>query len=125
MQMLAQLAPESPQASAAFLEQARNGQVAPVTWIKIGALLGGEQLQIGTSADNGLPTGVRPVSTYSMKSSDQNFSTVSVLDSLTADQLKQRVQFIDQVLSGNPGAAATDALQKARNILQTRLQPQP
>jgi hypothetical protein len=123
MQMLAQLAPDSPQASAAFLEQVRSGQIAPVTWIKIGALLGGEQLQIGTDTANGLPPGTRTVSTYNMKGSEQNFSTVSVLDSLSADQLRQRVQFIDQVLGGNPGAAATDVLQKARNILQARLQP--
>jgi len=118
LQVLAQMAPDSAEARAAFLEQAKT-DLPPATWIKIGALLSGEQLQIGNRDDAGVPDSAVK-STYRLP--NQNFFTTSVLERLSADQLTQRIQLIDQILAETKQAAAVDALQRARNTLQARAQ---
>ncbi len=124
LQMLAQLAPTSPDARAALVEQTRTGDLPAATWIKISSLLGGEQLQLGGLPDSGLPDTQEPKkSSYHLSGGNQNFYTISVLDKLPPDQVNQRVQLIDQLLATNPGATAVDALQRARNALLARLQP--
>ncbi len=116
LQMLAQMAPDSAEARAAFLEQARTDLPA-ATWIKIGSLLAGEQLQIGNRADADVPeTAVK--STYTLP--NQTFFTTSILERLSPDQLTQRIQLIDQILAATQQPAAVDALQRARNTLLAR-----
>ena len=123
LQSLAQLAADSPAAREAFLQQASNGSLPAATWIKISALLGGEQLQLGGQPDSGIPeTGERKVSTYHLAGGNQNFYTTSIVDKLSADQINQRLQLIDQLLPLNHDQAATDSLQRARNALAGRLQ---
>src|SRR5207253_2155146 len=50
LQMLAQVAPQSPDARNALIEQARLNQISDSTWRKIAAALAGEQYQLGTPA---------------------------------------------------------------------------
>jgi len=59
-------------------------------------------------------------STYKLP--NQTFFTTSVLDRLSPDQLTQRIQLIDQILTATQQPAAVDALQRARNTLITRSQ---
>ena len=113
LQVLAQMASDSPEARAAFLEQAKTDLPA-ATWIKIGSLLSGEQLQIGNRADTDVPEAAVK-STYTLP--NQTFFTTSVLDRLSPDQLTQRIQLIDQILALTQQPAAVDALQRARNAL--------
>jgi hypothetical protein len=115
LQMLAQWAPDSADARNVLLEQARSGQLAAATWIKISTILRGEQFLIGSTAE----TGVKASTSYHLTSGNQNFYTIPV--QLSVDQVNQRVQLIDQLLVGNSNAAAIDALQKARAALLTRL----
>src|SRR5205807_4354676 len=116
LQVLAQMAPDSAEARAAFLQQAKT-DLPSATWIKIGSLLSGEQLQIGNRADTDIPdTAVK--STYRLP--NQNFFTTSILDRLSSDQLTQRIQLIDQILAVTQQPAAVDALQRARTTLMAR-----
>jgi len=117
--MLAELAPDSADARAALLEQAKAGQLPSVTWIKISALLGGEQMQIGDT--DPLNPDLKK-SGYHLTSGNQNFYTTSILNSLSTDQINQRVQLIDQLLAANPNGTGTAPLQQARIALVTRLQ---
>src|SRR5438477_2768531 len=78
LQVLAQMSPDSPEARAAFLEQAKTDLPA-ATWIKIGSLLSGEQFQLGSRADSDVPEAAVK-STYKLP--NQTFFTTSVLDRL-------------------------------------------
>jgi len=121
LQALAQLAPDSADARAVLLDQTQNGQIPAATWIKISSLLGGEQLQIGLGGD---PASVspqtQPRSTYTL--GNQNFSTVSILERLSPDQINQRIQLIDQLLAANANSPGLDSLKRARSTLAARVQ---
>jgi len=126
LQALAQMAVDSPTAREAFLQQAQNGPVATATWMKIASVLGGEQLQLGGGTDTGILDSQDPKkATYHLTGGNQNFYTISLLDKLSTDQINQRVQLVDQLLSANQDPAATDALRRARTQLTTRGQPRP
>lgn len=121
LQMLGQLATDSPEAREALLAQARSGQIHPAVWMKMSALLAGERLQLGGVPDIGLPPPQDPkISSYHISGGNQNFYTTSVLDKLTPDQIKQRVQLIDQLLAVNPDPVAVESLQRARTTLSER-----
>ena len=126
LQALAQLAPDSAEARAALLAHARDAQLPAATWIKISSLLGGEQLKITGPADMGVPPSQdQKKSTYHLTGGNQNFHTISILDRLTGEQINQRVQLIDQIVGANPNAAGIDSLNRAREMLTSRLQAAP
>lgn len=126
LQMLGQLATDSPEAREALLAQARSGQIHPAVWMKMSALLAGERLQLGGVPDIGLPPPQDPkISSYHISGGNQNFYTTSVLDKLTPDQIKQRVQLIDQLLAVNPDPVAVESLQRARTTLSERASAGP
>lgn len=126
LQVLAQMATDSPAARQALLDQARTSQIHTAIWMKMSVLLGGEQLLLGGGPDTGLaPTEGPRASSYHISGGNQNFYTTSILDKLTPDQINQRVQLIDQLLTGNSDAAAVESLQRARTTLAERLKGGP
>ena len=119
---LAQWADSSTDARNALLEQAHTGQIGGATWIRISAVLGGEQVYIGSDGENGIlpPSELKKSKTH-LAFGPQDFYTISVLDRLSAEQINQRIQLIDQLLVGNSNPTATTALQTAKSSLQSRL----
>ena len=115
MQVLGQMAADSPDARNALLAQAGTGTIPTGTWINIAAALGGEKFAIGTMAAGTNPN----IRTWHLNYGNQNY--YSQPQPLTPEQVQQRMGVIDQFLATNPGEAAAALLQQARGRLQDRL----
>ncbi len=112
-QMLAQVAAQYPDASAALLEQAKANQISDSAWDKIATGLAGDQYQIGAppSAGGAGPDTEPGLKTYHIASGNQNFYSLP----LTGDaQIAQRLALIDALLGVTSSSAAVAALQSAR-----------
>jgi hypothetical protein len=116
-QMLAQVAGQYPDASAALLEQAKANQISEAAWRKIATGLAGDQYQIGEPpAPTGSSAATQPgLKTYHIASGNQNFYSLP----LAADPqvVQQRLGLIDQLLAATSNPAAQSALQSARATL--------
>ena len=122
LEMLAQLALQSPEARAALLEQARLNTISAYTWQTLVPILAGDhvgfvnsefdpQMDLGTKSD---------LKTTHLSYGNQNF--YSLPGNITTDQFGQRNALLDELLSVNSNQAARDALQQSRDLL-TRRQP--
>ena len=114
--MLAQVAGQYPDASAALLEEAKANQIPDSAWKKIATGLSGDQYQLGippgdiTSNAMAMPG----LKTYHIQNGNQNFYSVPV----GADgQVDQRLALINQLLSATSSPVAQSALQSARDTL--------
>ena len=118
LQVLAQISPQYPEASAALIEQARLNQIPNATWINISEALAGQNFQIGNQdADAG------NLKSYHLSFGNQNFYSMPGATPLTPEQINQRIALIDQLLAVNSTPAAADALQRSRASLVSRQQP--
>ncbi len=116
-QMLAQMSPQFPEASASLLELARQNQIPDKAWRAIAAGLGGSQYQIARQ----LPQNTFPVgSSVEAGRSDiggmiQTFYSSPLPDGGSAANLSQRLTIIDQLLqASSTSPAALQALRQAR-----------
>ncbi len=123
LQMLAQVAPQYPEARTALFEHLRTAQLPDATWMTIADVLGGDRYQIGHQATDtaAVPTG--GLKTFHLNYGNQNFYSVMDTRGWTDDQVNQRVQLIDQLLNATATPAAVDALKKSRERLLTRPRP--
>jgi hypothetical protein len=116
LQMLAQVATQYPEASAALLEQVKQGQIPDGAWRKIVTGLAGDQYQIGAPPpEAGAPATLPGLKTYHIDSGNQNFYSLPLTGE---EQIAQRVALLDQLIAvaGNgPGVAS---LQTAKAGLQ-------
>jgi hypothetical protein len=125
-QMLAQTAVQYPDASAALLEAARQGQIPDAAWRKIATGLAEDQYYLGSPPsppDGGVPT-IPGLKTYHIASGNQNFYSLPFGGSAppgqpaaTGDQVSQRLELINQLLAATSNPAAQAALQAAKNTL--------
>ena len=120
--MLAQLAPQNPDAASVLVDQLKNVQPSSRIWTDIASALGGEQ----TFYSNGgsLNTAVPPsnatgLKTWHMAEADQNFQSVNVSANWTPQQIQNQLNLIDQIVVANP--AATQTLAPTRTALAARL----
>ncbi len=122
LEMLAQLASQSPEARAALLEQARLNSISSYTWHAIAPILAGDQVGLLNSEFESRRdlANVGGLRTTHLSSGNQNF--YSLPGDLSADQINQRSALIDELLSVNSDPAARDALQLSRDLLARRLQ---
>ncbi len=118
-QMLAQLAPTSPEAQSALLAQAKAGEVS--NWNEVALALTGARLQFGQDlfADEKNPDTSKITQTHHVVYGNQNFRTVFA--ELPQAQLDQNRALIDQLIGLTTDAAAQEALQRAKE----RLSPAP
>src|SRR6266404_3636904 len=93
-QMLAQVAGQYPDASAALLDQARANQISDSAWRKIATGLAGDQYQLGTPPGDATP--LPGLKTYHIQNGNQNFYSVPVASD---GQMEQRLALINQFLS--------------------------
>jgi hypothetical protein len=119
MQMLAQIATQYPDASAALLEEAKTGQIPDRAWRRVAEALAGDQYQFTKDPGTDMNTLMRTpgVKTYHIGNTDENFYSVPVTSNPTADDVAQRSALIDKLLEATSNPAATDALQKAKSQL--------
>jgi hypothetical protein len=110
-QMLAQVAAQSPEASAALLEQARLNHIPDNAWRKIAAGLAGEQYLVGTPPPDIPLSGLKQ---FHIEAGNQNFYSLPVTASAQAGQ---GIALIDQLLGLTSNPAAISALQSARASL--------
>jgi hypothetical protein len=111
-QMLAQAAGQSPEASAALLEQARANQIPDSAWRKIATGLAGDQYQIGPPPGNAAT--LPGLKTYHIQNGNQNFYSLPVAGE---GQMEQRLALINQFLGATSNPAAVAALQWAQETL--------
>jgi hypothetical protein len=111
-QMLAQVAAQYPDASAALVQQAQAGQISDAAWRKIAMGLAGDQYVIGDPPGGSGPNAdVLPgLKTYHINSGNQNFYSLP----LEGDaQIEQRISLINQLMATTSNPNATAALQSA------------
>ena len=122
LQMLAQLAPQYPEAANALASQLKNAQLPNSAWIGIASALSGDQVFY---SDGGyLNTAVPPadatgLKTWHMAATDQNWQSVNVSANWTPQQIQYQLNLIDQLIAANPSAA--QSLQATRSALAARL----
>jgi hypothetical protein len=120
LQMLAQVADQSPKARAALVGQARLNAISEFAWRLLAPVLGGDQVGFRNSAfehPQGLPQvgGQRTTLT----SDNQNFYASPA--SLTPEQTAQRVTLMDELLSATSNPTAQEVLQEWKSPLMLRL----
>lgn len=119
VQLLAQMAPQYPEAANALLEQVKQNQLPDWVWQKIADGLGGDQYQL-TKPDPGANAvlGVIPgLKTYHLQDGNQTYYSLPYDPSMAADQAAQRRALIDQFLGAAQSPVALQALQAARASL--------
>ena len=119
LQMLAQVAPQYPEASAALLEQAKSGQIPDRAWTRIAEALVGDQYQFAKdpNVDPTMLLRTPGTKTYHINNNNENFYSLPLSSAPEAD-LAQRQALIDQLLAANNNnPAAVQALQKAKASL--------
>jgi hypothetical protein len=121
LQMLAQLATQSPDAQAALLQQVRQGKLTAFNWIGLEPLLAGNQLVFQDSMfDNPLDrVSVDDVKQTHVPFGNQSFYTLP-LGALTIEQIDQRSALINELLSATSDPVALQMLQKAKAELSHR-----
>lgn len=123
LQMLAQLAPQYPDAAKSLVEQARAGKVPDTAWYGIASALGGTQMLYGNAQIDPFtppPTAADPKS-YSIPFNRQQYRSYNLSGSWTPDQLQRQIALIDQIRAANASAGQT--LEPIRAALASRLNP--
>jgi hypothetical protein len=122
LQMLAQLAPQYPEAANALASQLKNAQLPNSAWIGIASALSGDQVfysdagYLNTAVPPADATGLK---TWHMAATDQNWQSVNVSANWTPQQIQYQLNLIDQLIAANPSAA--QSLQATRSALAARL----
>jgi hypothetical protein len=121
LQMLAQLAPQYPDAANILLTQVKSIQPGSRVWTDIASALGGDQTFFSNSYLNSAapPSNATGLRAWHMAATDQNFQSVNVSANWTPQQIQNQLNLINQVVAANPAAA--QALQPTRIALAARL----
>jgi len=110
-EMIAQMAGQNSKALDAVIQMAQNGQISNGTWEKLAPILGGDQYQIGSSAQSSGDPNV-----------PQNSGFTIINNVTTSDEINQRIALIDKILGIVPSdSAAANSLRNQRNILNAKL----
>ena len=123
LQVLAQMAAQHPEAGTTLVDLARRGRIPERLWPSLASSLTGEQFYFGTGLLEGAPppgtgTGVK---TMHVRFGNQNFHSTSQLPAWSNEQIRQRLEMIDQLMNSHAGAR--QSLQDGRALLAGRLTP--
>jgi hypothetical protein len=117
-QALAELAPQNSQALSALLDMARQGQLSDAELAQLAPYLGGRENQLGAGTN---PSGTSTQGLH-LANGNQDFTVADLLNSLTPDQVTQRISIIDQLLQSIPAGdtQGQQALQQQKITLTGR-----
>jgi hypothetical protein len=116
VQMLAQVAPQHPDASAALLEQAKAGQIPERAWQRIANALAGDQYHYikDPAVDRATLMKTPGIKTYHIRAANENFYSVPLNVADPAVNLAERRLLVDSLLAATSDATAQAALQQAK-----------
>jgi hypothetical protein len=119
VESLAQMAPGNTQALDSLVSLAKQGAIPDGILAQLAPYLGGRENQLG-GANN--PPGT-PTQGLFISNGNQNFSAADLLNSLTPNQINQRLTIIDQLLAAIPpgDTLSQNALQQQKGVLTGRL----
>src|SRR5260221_234678 len=119
LQMLAQIAPQYPDAASALIEQARLNQIPDRAWRQIITGLSGDQYQFAKDpTDGSVPARtLSDLKFYHIEYGNQNFYSTPVTMNWQEEEINQRRALIDKLLAVNTNPTAAQALQAARDSL--------
>jgi hypothetical protein len=122
LEMLAQVATQSPDALNALLDQARQGKLSAFDWASMLPILAGNQIVYQNSAFGGLPDSVNPndMKTVNIPASGQRFFTAP-LAAMTPEQIAQQQKLISQLQAVTTDPVGKQTLQQANTMLGNRL----
>ena len=122
--MLAQVAAQSPDASAALIQLARDGKIGASAWSEVAKALEGITLQPIQSPLSGSPTSASSSQSYHIALGNQNVRVQPAPANMPAEQVRHNINLIDQFLglsSVSSVPTTVNSLQQARSNLAARL----
>lgn len=120
LQMLAQLAPQYPDAANALISQLQTLPAGSRAWMNIASVLGGQQTYFSASYLNTpVPPTDANLTAVHMAATDQNWQSVNVSANWTPQQIQSQLNLINQIIAANPAAAP--AFQQTQTALAARL----
>lgn len=127
LQVLAQVAPQSPEAAALLLDQAKASQIPYSTWITIASVLSGHQFQIGVMTPDAAAANPDAANrrSWHLAYGNQSFYSTSGVGTLTEEQINQHAALIDQFIAATENPQVKDLLQQSRTTLVNRGRPVP
>jgi hypothetical protein len=116
-QMLAQMAPQYPDAAKALLDQVSAGKLPDSAWTGLASALSGTWTYYGDGYLNEFtpPANATEPKSYHINGNQQNYRSVSLAPSWTPEQVQKQLALIDQLRAANP--TANRMLEGARNAL--------
>jgi hypothetical protein len=122
LEMLAQVAPQYPEARSALIEQARQNKIPPNLWPYVASSLTGDQLQYQESVfgSTAATPAAGDLKAIHINLGNQNLYSTGA-GSLSPDQINQQLSLIDELLLANNDSTAADPLRQSRDLLLKRL----
>jgi hypothetical protein len=123
LEMLAQVAPQFPEARTALIEQTRQNKIPPNLWPYVAASLAGDIYQYRDSVF-GNTSGTQPaheLKTIHITVGNQNLYSAASPDNSDPARITQQVSLIDELLAATSDPNAANLLQQSRDSLQKRL----
>jgi hypothetical protein len=123
LEMLAQMSVQYPDAKAVLIDQARANKIAPNIWPYLVSGLVGDEYHFQSSELDDTLSRVRPdeVKTTHIRYGNQNLYSAPSPASLTAENINERMTFIQQLQTMTSDPVALKALQDAQDVLTRRL----
>jgi len=117
-QALAEMAPQNSQALSALLDMAKQGQLTDAELAQLAPYLAGRVNELSPEAN---PSGTS-IQGLHIANGNQDFSVADLLNSLTPNQVTQRLSAIDQLLQSIPASdtQGQQALQEQKSALTAR-----
>jgi hypothetical protein len=115
-QMLAQVAPQYPEAATALVDQVKAGQIPERGWRRIVEALAGDQYQFSKdpTADPATLLSTPGIRTFHMGNSNEGFYSLPLAVDGSQEDLAPRRALVDQLLAATTDPTAVAALQQAK-----------
>jgi hypothetical protein len=120
LEMLAQVANQSPEARTALIEQVRQNKLSPYDWLTLAPFLAGDQMIYQNSAFDNSVALVNPNDLRKAQATANQSYLTAPLAALTPDQINQQTALLDELLAVTSNSEAVRALQQAKASLANR-----
>jgi hypothetical protein len=121
LQVLTQVSWENPVARDALISRAQSEQIPNTAWAAVADTLAGLQFEFGKPLSDG--TSLQPkvnLPQYQVGNGEQILFSTPTTPSFLEEQIGDRLRVVEQLLASTKNPVAIDALQKARETLNTK-----